>query len=51
MTATNDCAANLAGLNVSIVAARRYPVIDEEAQAVLAFGVFLRKPGTPQREQ
>jgi hypothetical protein len=49
MTATNDCAANLAGLNVSIVAARRYPVIDEEAQAVLAFGVFLRKPGTPQR--
>lgn len=49
MTGQNDCAANLSGLNVSIVTARRYPVIDEEAQAVLSLAVFLRKPGTPQR--
>ncbi|MEO5925766.1 MAG: hypothetical protein ABIR70_18250 [Bryobacteraceae bacterium] len=49
MTTQGDCAANLAGLNVSIVAARRYPVVDEEAQVALAFGVFLRKPGTAQR--
>lgn len=49
MTGTNDCAANLSGLNVSIVAARRYPVIDEEAQVVLALAVFMRKPGTTTR--
>ena len=49
MTGANDCAANLGGLNVSIVAARRYPVIDEEAQAVLALAVFMRKPGTTTR--
>ncbi len=48
-TATNDCASGLANLNVSIVAARRYPVIDEEAQVALALAVFLRKPGTATR--
>lgn len=44
-----DCASGLANLNVSIVAARRYPVADEEAQVVLAIAVFLRKPGTSTR--
>jgi hypothetical protein len=44
-----DCASNLANLNVSIVAARRYPVADEEAQVVLAIAVFMRKPGTTTR--
>jgi hypothetical protein len=48
-TGPNDCASGLANLNVSIVAARRYPVIDEEAQVTLAFAVFLRKPGTTTR--
>ena len=44
-----DCSSNLEGLNVSIVAARRYPIVDEEAGVVLGMGVFLRKPGTATR--
>lgn len=47
--ATTDCTSNLATINISFVAARRFPVVDEEAQVVLALAVFLRKPGTPQR--
>ena len=46
---SGDCAAGLDNFNASIVAARRYPVVDDEAQAVLAFAVFLRKPGSPTR--
>jgi hypothetical protein len=46
---SGDCAANLNNFNASIVAARRYPIVDEEAQAVLALAVFLRKPGSPVR--
>src|SRR5262245_52266202 len=45
----NDCAANLENLNVSLVAARRYPVVDEEAGVVLGLVVFMRKPGTTTR--
>ena len=44
-----DCAANLTGFNASIVAARRYPLVDEDTQVVLAIAVFLRKPGSPVR--
>jgi len=44
-----DCAAGLNNFNASIVAARRYPIVDEDAQAVLAIAVFLRKPGSPVR--
>jgi hypothetical protein len=44
-----DCASGLENFNASIVAARRYPIVDEEAQAVLALAVFLRKPGSPVR--
>jgi len=44
-----DCAAGLENFNASIVAGRRYPIVDEEAQAVLALAVFLRKPGSPTR--
>ena len=46
---SGDCAANLGNLNVSIVAARRYPIVDEEAGVVLGMAVFVRKPGTPTR--
>jgi len=46
---SGDCAANLENFNASIVSARRYPVVDEDAQAVLALAVFLRKPGSPTR--
>jgi len=44
-----DCASGLDNFNASIVAARRYPIVDEEAQAVLALAVFLRKPGSTTR--
>src|SRR3989442_1477857 len=45
----NDCASNLTNINVQMVAARRYPVVDEEAGVVLAIAVFVRKPGTTTR--
>lgn len=45
--ATQDCTSGLGNINVQLVAARRYPVVDEEAQAVLAFAVFIRRPGSP----
>ncbi len=46
---SGDCASGLTNFNASIVAARRYPLVDEDAQAVLALAVFLRKPGSPVR--
>ena len=39
--------AGLENFNAAMVAARRMPLIDEEAQVVLATGVFIRKPGSP----
>jgi hypothetical protein len=44
---TNDCVAGLQNFNASMVVARRIPLIDEEAQAVLAMAVFIRRPGSP----
>jgi len=44
---SNDCVGGLQNFNASMVVARRMPVIDEEAQAVLAMAVFIRKPGSP----
>jgi len=45
----SDCTSGLATINIQNVAARRYPVVDEEAGVVLAMAVFLRKPGTATR--
>jgi hypothetical protein len=42
-----DCVAGLQNFNASMVAARRIPLIDEEAQIALATGVFIRRPGSP----
>jgi hypothetical protein len=47
--AKSDCATNLSGFNIQYVAARRFPVVDQEAGVVLGMGIFIRKPGTPQR--
>jgi hypothetical protein len=47
--APTDCTSNLATINIQNVAARRYPVVDEEAGVVLAIAVFLRKPSTTTR--
>jgi hypothetical protein len=43
----NDCVSGLQNLNLSMVVARRVPVVDEEAQVVLAYAVFIRRPGSP----
>jgi len=45
--AAADCTSGLANMNSQLVAARRYPVVDEEAGVVLAFAVFIRRPGSP----
>jgi hypothetical protein len=42
-----DCVSRLENFNLSMVVARRIPLIDEEAQIVLATGVFVRRPGSP----
>jgi hypothetical protein len=44
---TNDCVGGLANFNLSMVVARRTPLVDEEAQVVLAYAVFIRRPGSP----
>jgi hypothetical protein len=45
--ASRDCVAGLENFDLSMVTARRTPLIDEDAQVVLAFGVFIRRPGSP----
>lgn len=44
---SRDCVTGLENFNLSMVVARRMPLIDEEAQVVLATGVFIRRPGSP----
>jgi hypothetical protein len=45
--ANNDCVSGLANFNLSMVVARRMPVVDEEAQVALGYAVFIRRPGSP----
>ena len=45
--ASNDCVGGLQNFNLSMVVARRVPLVDEEAQVVLAYAVFIRRPGSP----
>jgi len=44
--AIRGCVDGLENFNALMVAARRIPLIDEEAQIVLATGVFIRRPGS-----
>jgi len=44
-----DCTSGLTNFSAALVAARRYPVVDEEAQAALAIAVFVRRPGVATR--
>ncbi len=44
-----SCASGLQNFNLANVAARRFPVVDTEAQTVLAYAVFIRRPGSPSR--
>jgi hypothetical protein len=48
-TAVTDCTSEGAMRNIFAVTARRYPIVDEEAGAVLALALFQRMPGTPLR--
>ena len=41
----NDCVSGLQNFSGQMAAARRMPLVDEEAQAVLAYAVFIRRPG------
>jgi hypothetical protein len=41
-----DCLTGIENFNLSMVTAVRIPLADVEAQAVLAFGVFIRRPGS-----
>ena len=45
--ADNDCVSGLEKFNGQMVVARRIPLVDEEAQVVLAYAVFIRRPGSP----
>ena len=49
VAAETDCTSGLETINIQNVAARRYPIVDEEAGVVLAMAVFIRKPGTTTR--
>jgi hypothetical protein len=46
---STDCTAEGPMTNIFAVTARRYPVVDEEAGAVLALALFQRKPGVQMR--
>jgi hypothetical protein len=41
----NDCVSGLEKFSGQMVVARRSPLVDEEAQTVLAYAVFVRRPG------
>jgi hypothetical protein len=45
----SDCTSENAMVNIFAVTARRYPVVDEEAGAVLALALFQRRPGVAMR--
>ena len=47
--APSDCTAEGAMRNIYAVTARRYPIVDEEAGAVLGLALFQRKPGVDMR--
>jgi hypothetical protein len=44
-----DCRTGYGGLGIVNVAARRYLMVDEEAQVVVASAVFIREPLSPKR--
>jgi hypothetical protein len=47
-----NCASGIrttGSLNIALVTARRYPIVDEQQQVVMGFGVFIRNPDSPNR--
>ncbi len=45
----SDCTSGQGRFGVSLVAGRRYPMADVDAQVVLAIATFVRTPGEPRR--
>ena len=45
----SDCTSGQGRFGVALVSGRRYPLVDEEAQVVLAIATFLRVPNEPRR--
>ncbi len=45
----SDCTSGQGRFGVALVAGRRYPLVDEEAQVVLAIATFIRTPNEPRR--
>ena len=45
----SDCTSGQGRFGVALVAGRRYPMVDEEAQVVLAIATFIRVPNEPRR--
>src|SRR4029079_18277270 len=41
----NDCVGGLQNFSGQMAVARRMPLVDEEAQIVLAYAIFVRRPG------
>lgn len=41
-----DCVTNLENFDLQMVVARRTPLVDVEAQVVLSYGIFIRRPGS-----
>lgn len=44
-----DCTSGMRNFSISLVAGRRYLLIDEAQQVVLGNAVFIREPGSPRR--
>lgn len=44
-----DCRSGYIGLNIANVTARRYMLVDSEAQVVIGSAVFIRTPNSPKR--
>jgi len=46
-TGPADCMSGQGKFGVAFVAGRRFPMVDEASQVVMAIGTFIRKPGNP----
>jgi hypothetical protein len=45
----SNCTSGLDRIGVALIAGRRYPLVDEEAQVVLAIATLIRTPNDPRR--
>lgn len=45
----SDCTSGMGGFSIALVAGRRFPLVDEQAQVVLGTAIFLRQPGSERR--